>query len=446
MSDTRSRHPERAADLRMTDWDIIDAGHFGSRPEAGPNACGGPAGASSRAGQGCADQRCQPRQNQDQEDRTTNNPDPFQFRSYLHPESFDLLSNKHNIRFRLGSEAIHVGLDLGSESFDILSNKRHIRLRLGPEMIHVGLAGDTAGHTGMDGERDGFGLRLFKARIAQALDLGNRVKGGLGHGGFRLQGLRGRLGGLCPDFQPAQRWLRGSIAVVTAAVLATASFAREPQAWLDAVETCLVEASGHAIAIPGDPPVVFVFHGALSTLWMLDTGDLTEADDARVIATGTVLRDDGSGAKGDRDTDSGETAGAPGFRVLWRDGSVTGIARPAVERASMHAETSVIAGRVVTIAPGRHPLARAYDRLISEPLARPVAGLAAGSRFGTDGLVRPPDLPHQPHGAIFWQSHGERITLEMKDGTLVGVTLEALVQALHGSAPTIGEQTRGSGQ
>ncbi len=383
----------------MMNWDATDAGSFDPLTAAGRNACGPPAGAISRAGQGCADQRCQPGQNQ--KDRPANNPDPFQFGCDLHPESFHLLTHK-----------------------------RHIRLDLGPEMIDIGLAGDTAGDTGMDRQRDGFGLRLFKACITQALDLGNRVKGGFGHGGFRLQGLWVRPGGLCPDFQPARRWRRGSTAVVTAAVLATASFAQaaqEPQAWLDAMETRLVEASGHAIAMPGDPPVVFVFHGGLSTLWMLDATDLAEADTARVTATATVLRDDGTDPKGGQDTGAAETARAPLFRALWRDGSMTEVTRPTP---------------ALTVAPGRHPLARAYDRLLAEPLARPVAGLVAGSRFGVDGLVRRPDTSAKPGGAIFWQSQGERITLEMGDGTLVGVALETLVQALQGSAP----RQRGSGQ
>ena len=78
----------------------------------------------------------------------------------------------------------------------------------------------------------------------------------------------------------------------------------------------------------------------------------------------------------------------------------------------------------------QHPLARFHDRLLSVPLARPLAGLPAGSRFDPGGTLRQPGATR----AGLWESHGDHIVITRSDGRSETFHWSTLDAALKGNA------------
>lgn len=105
----------------------------------------------SRSGQGRSDERGQPGEDQQSDDRAANDLDPLQLRLHLGPESINLA-----FKLRLGC-------------LQFLLNKHD-----------VALCRDPAGNTGMNRGRDRFGMRLLNARTAKALDRGDGVERDVG--------------------------------------------------------------------------------------------------------------------------------------------------------------------------------------------------------------------------------------------------------------------------
>lgn len=199
------------------------------------------------------------------------------------------------------------------------------------------------------------------------------------------------------------------------------------RAWLDAVEARLLEADGRALRllpVPGrenafgtEDGQVFVFHAGLSTVWHLDSETVADAGEADVIGTAALLREES----------------LEGGRILahWLGGAVNAFAWP-------------LPVPEFEVARERHPLAIRHDALLSAPLARPVAGLPAGWRFRTDGLVLPGDPDVEVLTATFWRSDGDRVVIEHADGAVVRIALDELVAAIM-NAPAGSGATEGEG-
>ena len=186
------------------------------------------------------------------------------------------------------------------------------------------------------------------------------------------------------------------------------------RAWLDAVEARLVAANGRALRllpVPGredafgtEDGQVFVFHSGLSTVWHLDAETAADAGDATVLGTAALLRE--------------ETGEDGRLLALWRGGVVNAFAWP-------------LPLPEFEVARERHPLSVMHDALLSAPLARPVAGLPAGWRFRSDGLVLPGDAEAEVRTVTLWRSDGQRTVIEHADGSVVRIALDELVAAIR---------------
>ena len=82
------------------------------------------------------------------------------------------------------SDSIDLAVKLGLDATDILPDKIDVfpdQLDVFPDQFEVGLCGDPACNASVDGQRDGFGLFLFDACVAKALNFGDCVERCLGH-------------------------------------------------------------------------------------------------------------------------------------------------------------------------------------------------------------------------------------------------------------------------
>ena len=196
------------------------------------------------------------------------------------------------------------------------------------------------------------------------------------------------------------------------------------RAWLDAVEARLLESDGRALRllqVPGredafgtEDGQVFVFHAGLSTVWHLDAETVADADEADVIGTAALLRED---------TEDGGR-----LLALWVGGAVNEFIWP-LPLPEFEAATE------------RHPLAVKHDALLSAPLARMAAGIPAGWRFRPDGLVLPEDPEADVSTATLWRSEGNWVAIELADGFAVRIALDDLVRSI-GKAPAGAEAAR----
>jgi len=177
-------------------------------------------------------------------------------------------------------------------------------------------------------------------------------------------------------------------------------------AWLDHLETALLAHEGRLlrVEIPSQGRLEAVFYGPLSALWFL-TQDGSVADTAR------ILRED--------------LEAGGGLRLVWPSGDVTEHDWPRPIPAMWSSAD-------------RHPLAVLHDRLLSEPLAVPTAGLPLGSRFDPDGLVR--GTEGAPVG--FWRSHGDYVEIQAGDGIMRLRDLAELASRLGDRPSETGEGDR----
>jgi len=157
-----------------------------------------------------------------------------------------------------------------------------------------------------------------------------------------------------------------------------------PEAALDTFERRLAASHGQllTLTLSGRERKV-VFYAPFSAVWLLDeTGDGVDST-ARLTRTRDHLY-----------LDRGNT----------------------IQLVSVQGSTQSSASKA------RHPLATFHDRLLSQPLARSIAGLPAGSRFVTrhaepGGLVlHPGDAALQPAGATLWRSLGDHIVIQHGTG------------------------------
>ena len=175
----------------------------------------------------------------------------------------------------------------------------------------------------------------------------------------------------------------------------------ETVGWIDRLERALAGLSGRVLALPpgafGDrprEPVHAVLHAPTSSVWILAGPE----PGAEVVRSGTVHR--------------GGTVDGGWVTVTWDDGGLYTLTAPVD----------------VPAAGGVHPLARLHDRLVSAPLARPVGGLPAGSRFHAAGTV---GLPRGGSGtATLWASLGDHIVVTHPDGTAVTLHWSGIAEAL----------------
>lgn len=225
------------------------------------------------------------------------------------------------------------------------------------------------------------------------------------------------MGWISPGFIQRAARLAAALAVsLLSPTVAHAAGEGDPstaRAWLDAVETRLVEADGRALRllpVPGRKDAfgtaegqVFVFHAGLSTFWLLDAETVEDAAEAPVLGTAALLRE--------------ETEAGGRLLALWLGGAVNEFAWP-------------MPLPEFEVARERHPLAVKHDALLSAPLARRAAGVPAGWRFRPDGLVLPGDPDAEIRTATLWRSDGHRIAIEHADGFVVRIALDDLVRAL----------------
>ena len=209
---------------------------------------------------------------------------------------------------------------------------------------------------------------------------------------------------------PRSFGLDAAVLAVTASVLASAALPQpgSPEAALDVFERQLSAASGQVIplALSGTDHKV-VFYAPFSILWLLDETGSAVAATARLTRTRNQLY-----------LDLGDTVQlvdltAPGT-------STTGSATGTMAQAA------------------RHPIALFHDRLLAQPLARPVAGLAAGSRFlawnsTNGGIVQPPQSDAaQITGPVLWRSLGDHIVIQHGTGPAAPIPWHEIDAALKG--------------
>ena len=204
--------------------------------------------------------------------------------------------------------------------------------------------------------------------------------------------------------------LDAAVLAVTASVLASAALPQalpqpgSPEAALDVFERRLSAASGQVIplALSGTDHKV-VFYAPFSILWLLDeTGGAVEAT-ARLTRTRDQLN-----------LDRGDTVQLVDLTAPGK--STTGSATPGAQ----------------------HPIAAFHDRLLAQPLARPVAGLAAGSRFlawnsTNGGIVQPPESDAaRITGPVLWRSLGDHIVIQHGSGQSETLRWTLVDKALKG--------------
>ena len=207
----------------------------------------------------------------------------------------------------------------------------------------------------------------------------------------------------------------GAICMLLTAVMPAASAASQCSArdWLDNIEQRLVALSGYPIQVrseSGDESVselhgtYAVFYAPLSVIWLLDDVQEDQSSADWNIVSGQILRED--------------TPDGGIIRFEWHDGIDFEYRWP-------EPFPELRAGRE------RHILAIKHDRLLASELARPVAGLPVGSRFDTDGVVRPHSDQSDEASVTFWRSEGTAIRLHRSDGTLELVDIDDLLLALE---------------
>ena len=158
-----------------------------------------------------------------------------------------------------------------------------------------------------------------------------------------------------------------------------------------------------------DDPIPAVFHAPLSSLWLL--GEPADNTEPEVLSTARLER---NVADGDA-----------GLFVIWDQIGLTTLIGPGLLPN-------------ITSTGQPHPLAIFHNRLLTLPLARPVAGLPEGTRFeapvggSTTGLVR---IPGDASGiAMLWQSLGDHIVITKPDGQTSTLRWQELDAALTGDA------------
>jgi len=206
---------------------------------------------------------------------------------------------------------------------------------------------------------------------------------------------------------------------VTAPSIAPSTVPSSPRAWLDGVERLLAGVSGRAARLvppagmeDGFESPVFVFFAPLSTVWILDAETVGDAAASEVTDTAALLRE--------------ETGEGGRLHVLWRRGPTATLEWP-LPLPELRA------------APETHPLAALHGRLLSAPLASPLGGLPAGSRFtavaagGPGGIVgRPAGAADGRERATLWESFGDHIAVTHPDGSVTLHGRRAMDAALRG--------------
>ena len=168
-------------------------------------------------------------------------------------------------------------------------------------------------------------------------------------------------------------------------------------AWLDSAESALVESGGVPLRLDGRPAV---FHAPLSAVWVFAEG----GPDAPLLRSGDIHRG-GSGAEGF-------------MAIVWDDGGITTY------------NGSRLPSLVVTEG-SPHPLAVFHDRLLSQALARPLAGLPAGSRFLRGGTV---SVPGGDETLTVWRSLGDFLKITPPGGRERTLPWRAVDAALEGGS------------
>ena len=255
------------------------------------------------------------------------------------------------------------------------------------------------------------GFRLFPAEPGLTELFGGleRIEGGRPHNSLRLRlpvGNISALRALRQSLRAIGATLATSLCLATAIAAQPATPAYNPPpmagtaaAALDAFERHLAATSGQPLTLTlSGTPRKLVFYAPFSIVWLLD-----EAGDA-VKATARLTR-----SRGQLYLDPGHT-----------------IHLVSLTRAPGSTTDTPASG-------AQHPIAAFHDRFLTRPLARPVAGLAAGSRFLTGdsapgGIVWHPDAS----GIAFWQSLGDHIVIRHGTGPSERIHWREIDTALKG--------------
>ena len=172
-----------------------------------------------------------------------------------------------------------------------------------------------------------------------------------------------------------------------------------PEALLDTLERRLVRASGRIVTLRlSGNALTGIFYAPLGIFWQLDKTSGTVRGAALMTRTRDQL-------------------------YLDRDGRIL-LATPDIRVRDDDAY---------------HPLARFHDRLLTRPLARPIADLPAGSRFeryagqAGGGVVRLPQAwtPVAVPASPLWRSLGDHIAVTRDDGSTALLHWRDLETALH---------------
>ena len=328
----------------------------------------------------------------------------------------DLLINGPDLRLK----RLFHQIDLRIQRLHILVNKLDLASQTFLDPFKVALGRRSFGVPGTYGAGDGFGLRLFKPHIPKALGFRDGIVGRVCHD-HSLAGVPfciNPLRGLCQCLRVSAATLVATLCLAQAAQAQTTdqspAFNPPPaagtsEALLDGFERRLMQTRGQLITLNLSGTSEYgVFYAPFSILWLL------EGTTGAVRGAGRVTRT--------RD-----------HLYLTRD-EITLLAGPEMP-------TPIDAHAPGTDAP-QHPIASFHDRLLSQPLAEPLADLPAGSRFETEasgepgGTVTLPgagDTEAIPARAL-WRSLGDHIVITRGDGRSETLHWRAVDAALKGNA------------
>ena len=269
-----------------------------------------------------------------------------------------------------------------------------------------------AGHSRVHRQRNRLGLFMRHTRIPHALNFRDGIECSTRHCFSRI-GIAYSISRALKSFQRPLQSLRAigatlatslCLATAIAAQPATPAYNPPPMAGtaaaaLDAFERHLAATSGQPLTLTlSGTPRKLVFYAPFSIVWLLD-----EAGDA-VKATARLTR-----SRGQLYLDPGHT-----------------IHLVSLTRATGSPVDALASG-------AQHPIAAFHDRFLTRPLARPVAGLAAGSRFLT-GDSAPGGIVWHPDASVvaFWQSLGDHIVIRHGTGPSDRIHWREIDTALKG--------------
>ena len=332
----------------------------------------------------------------------------------------DLRIQRRNRGVDLPVQRRNRAVDLRIQRLHILVNKLDLASQTFLDPFKVALGRRSFGVMGTYEAGDGFGLRLFKPRVLKTLGFRDGIVGRVCHDHslagvpFSINPLRA----LCQCLRVSAATLAATLCLAQAAQAQTSlqspAFNPPPaagtsEALLDGFERRLMQTSGQLITLNLSGTSEYgVFYAPFSILWLLDgtTGAVRGA--GRVTRTRDHL-------------------------YLTRD-EITLLAGPEMP-------APIDAHAPGTDAP-QHPIASFHDRLLSQPLAEPLADLPAGSRFETEasgepgGTVTLPgagDTEAIPARAL-WRSLGDHIVITRGDGRSETLHWRAVDAALKGKA------------